>query len=70
MRFLVDFTDETIDTLNQLSAERQVSRASIIRDAVDLYLAQQPHPGPIDGFGLWKSGEDGVAYRNRMRRSW
>lgn len=73
MRALVDIPAEDLKALSDLSKVKQVSRASLIRQAVSQYLKKQRTDGEIAGFGLWQRcghGEDGAAYQDRMRREW
>lgn len=72
MRTNIDLTVRQIEALGRISKIRKVSRAELIRLAVDRYLAQHLSE-PAAAFGLWKRAgahEDGVAYQKRLRREW
>ena len=72
MRTIIDLPDRQIDALERISRSRKLSRAELIRQAVDHYL-QEHLPGKEEAFGLWKRAgarEDGVAYQRRLRKEW
>jgi predicted transcriptional regulator len=71
LRVTVDIPEDDLIRLDTLAAARRVSRATLIREAVDLYLTRQMSDPLEAGFGLWKDrGEDGLAYQKRMRDEW
>jgi metal-responsive CopG/Arc/MetJ family transcriptional regulator len=70
MRTLIDLPDDQVDALKRLSAREGVSRAALIRRAVSRLLAGEATQASEDAFGLWKSGEDGLAYEDRLRAEW
>ena len=71
MRTLVDLGDSQIQALDELSKEEKRSRASLIRQAIDDYLAKQQTKQESDAFGLWgKRKVDGLAYQAKVRREW
>lgn len=63
-RILADLPDDEIKRLDRIAAERGISRAAVLREAVSTYQAQAPEAGKLDwlaaGFGLW--ARHGVAY--------
>lgn len=70
-RILIDLSDTQ---LQALAAKVQVegrSRAAIIRDAIDAYLAHHA-PGEGSGvFGLWRDRSiDGLEYQEAQRSEW
>lgn len=71
MRALINFSDEQVRALDELSRERGDSRSALVREAVAEYLARH-HPGQIDdAFGLWHDRVlDGVEYQRRLRSEW
>ena len=71
MRTIVDLPDQQIEALKHMSASTRLSRAELMRRAVDEYLARhQPAPDD-DAFGLWKKRKtDGVAYQELARAAW
>ena len=72
MRTIIDLPDQQLEALGRISKRRKLSRAELIRQAVDRYLAEHsPELGAA--FGLWKRAgarEDGLAYQKRLRREW
>ena len=70
MRTLVDIPDADIEALDRIAAERQVSRASLIREAVGELLDRQKDDIVRSGFGLWGNVEDGLAVQRRLRSEW
>ena len=71
MRTLIDIPDEKLQQLTRLSRERRVSRAEVVRCAIDQYLAAQPKSSLRDLFGIWSDRNiDGLAYEQELRREW
>lgn len=70
MRTLVDIPDAQIEALDKLAAAKQVSRASLIREAVGELLDRQKDDAVRSGFGLWSNEEDGLAVQRRLRSEW
>jgi len=72
MRTIIDLPDRQVDALERISRSRKLSRAELIRQAVDRYL-QEHLPGRDEAFGLWtREGvrQDGVTYQRRLRKEW
>ena len=71
MRTLVDLTDRQVATLDALSKREARSRAALIRQAIDDYLAKRRSEQEADAFGLWgKRKVDGLTYQNKVRSDW
>lgn len=72
MRTLVDLGDAQLQALDELSKKEKRSRASLIRHAIDEYLAKQRDEQEGDAFGrLWgKRNADGLAYQEKVRGEW
>ncbi len=73
MRTIIDLTDEQIAALDRLRKQAQISRAALIREAVEAYLANRSTKSLRDrpGFGAWKHKRlDGVKYQRRVRSEW
>ncbi len=71
-RILADLPDEDIDKLDALGIRQKRSRASLLREAIRLFLAQKSDDQSwIDrGYGLWADRDDiaeGVEYQRAMR---
>ncbi len=71
MRTVIDVPDELIDSLDQVGALEQRSRAALIRDAITEYLKVKSIPAAEEAFGLWKDQKtDGVRYQRSLRDEW
>lgn len=70
MRTLVDLSPEDLTRLADLAARRGLSRAALMRQALEDFLARQPRPETHEAFGLWQGHEDGLAYQERLRGEW
>lgn len=71
MRTLVDIGEPQVQELDELSQKDRRSRAALIREAIDDYLAKRRAGRGGDAFGLWgKRKVDGLAYQEKVRREW
>lgn len=71
MRTVIDVPDALIESLDQVSALEQRSRAALIRDAITEYLKVKSIPAAEEAFGLWKNREvDGVQFQRPLRDEW
>jgi metal-responsive CopG/Arc/MetJ family transcriptional regulator len=71
MRILVDLGDGQLEALDELSKKEKQSRAALIRQAIDDYLAKRRSNKEGDAFGLWgKRKVDGLAYQEKVRSEW
>jgi predicted transcriptional regulator len=71
MRTLVDVGDTQLQELDELSKEEKRSRAALIREAIDDFLAKRRSKHEGDAFGLWgKRKVDGLVYQERVRNEW
>jgi metal-responsive CopG/Arc/MetJ family transcriptional regulator len=71
MRTLVDLGDTQIQALDELSKREKRSRAALIRQAIDDYLAKRLGKPDGNAFGLWgKRKMDGLVYQEKVRREW
>lgn len=72
MRTIIDLSSRQIEELDRLSKAHDLSRAELVRRAVDRLLAEDG-PDRESAFGLWKRGgakEDGLAFQRRARKEW
>ncbi|KQR74378.1 CopG family transcriptional regulator [Burkholderia sp. Leaf177] len=70
-RILVDLTDAQLSEITQIAEVDKRARAAVIRDALDLYIAQRKPALAADVFGLWESREiDGLDYQEGLRSEW
>ena len=71
MRTIIDLTNEQIEALAKLSDKRDLSRAALIRAAVDDYLTKHADESWEEVFGLWRERElNGLAYQQALRDEW
>jgi metal-responsive CopG/Arc/MetJ family transcriptional regulator len=71
MRTLVDLGDAQLQALDELAKLEKRSRAALIRQAIDDYLAKRRSKKEGDAFGLWgKRKVDGLAYQEKVRSEW
>ena len=71
MRTLVDLGDTQLRELDELSKEEKRSRAALIREAIDDFLATRRRKHEGDAFGLWgKRRMDGLTYQKKVRSEW
>jgi hypothetical protein len=70
MRTIVDLPEGALEALDRLRAQRGVSRAALVREAVEAFLEAQGPVGRGAAFGAWDRGEDGLAMQRRLRSEW
>jgi metal-responsive CopG/Arc/MetJ family transcriptional regulator len=71
MRILIDVGDSQLHELDELSKQEKRSRAALIREAIDDFLARRRRKHQGDAFGLWgKRKIDGLVYQERVRSEW
>jgi metal-responsive CopG/Arc/MetJ family transcriptional regulator len=71
MRTIIDLPDTQIEALKYLEAQRRVSRAELVRQAVAEYVVKRV--GHAEAFGAWKASAkkiDGVKQQRAMRDEW
>ena len=72
MRTIIELPEKQLEALTRLSRSRKVSRAEIIRQAVDGYL-QLNAPSLEDAFGIWRDQSklrDGLTLQRKLRGEW
>lgn len=71
MRTLVDIGDPEVKALDLLAQREKVSRAALIRKAIDDFLARNSSTSEVEAFGLWGDRKvDGLAYQEDIRSEW
>lgn len=71
MRTLVDLPEQQIDALAEIGRRERVSRAALVREAVDELIAKRRRSALDASFGILKGQiEDGLAFQERMRAEW
>ena len=68
----MDIPEEIIISLDKIGTKEKRSRASIIRDAVIIYLSKKSEtPEESNAFGIWKKQmKDGLEYQSKLRSEW
>lgn len=73
MRTIIDIEKEKLQALTTLANDYHVSRATLIRKAIDILLEQSlKQKKTEDVFGILKGGReiDGLTLQNRLRSEW
>ena len=70
-RTIVDIPKEHIEALDRLRAKQRVTRASLIREAIEAYLVTHHTGLAEEAFGVWRNNPvDSLAYENEIRSEW
>jgi hypothetical protein len=73
VRTLIEIPDHQIEDLTAIGAARKVSRAQLVREAIDAFI-QRYRPSRESAFGLWRGRpetlKDGLDYQERLRSEW
>lgn len=71
-RILIDLTDAQVEELTALAQAEHRSRAAMIREAIESYIAQRKRSAAGgDVFGAWKGRQvDGLDYQRELRSEW
>ncbi|MBB3136970.1 putative transcriptional regulator [Rhizobium pisi] len=71
MRTLVDIGDPEVKALDRLAQREKMSRAALIRKAINDFLARNNADIEAEAFGLWGDRKiDGLTYEENMRSEW
>ena len=71
MRPLIDITELQLQALEEIASKENLSRAAVIRAAIDDYVQRRRRVEIDDAFGLWgESGIDGLTYQEKVRSEW
>ena len=71
MRTIGDIPKSALETLTELSRRDNISRAEVIRGAINLYIESRHKEEKGEAFGLWHSRDtDGRQYEDRLRDEW
>ncbi|WP_233806130.1 ribbon-helix-helix protein, CopG family [Paraburkholderia sp. HP33-1] len=70
-RILIDLPDAQIEELAVLVEMERRPRAAVIRDAIEVYIANHKQARGAEVFGLWKNKKiDGLEYQQELRSEW
>jgi metal-responsive CopG/Arc/MetJ family transcriptional regulator len=73
MRTIIELPDEYILELDRLKDQEGLSRAELIRRAVESYLSRHRKPTLREkpGFGAWKEKQiEGITFQRTLRTEW
>lgn len=71
MRTLIDITELQVQALEDIAKTEKLSRAAVIRAAIDDYVFRRRRVDGGDAFGLWgRSAIDGLSYQENVRSEW
>ena len=71
MRTILTIPEEMALRLDRLARRRHVSRAEIIRRAVEALLQEESEENAEKAFGLWRARRaDALAEQRRLRAEW
>ena len=71
MRTIIDLPDDQLEALGEICAQKKVSRAAVIRQAVAGYIQQSKANKSENAFGLWKKKNiNALKYEDKLRAEW
>ncbi len=70
-RAFIDIADDKIQMLDQLAVSMQISRAALVRLAIDQLLHGKKQQQQSDVFGIWSGRQiDSLKFQNKLRSEW
>ncbi|CAN7280345.1 ribbon-helix-helix protein, CopG family [Pararhizobium sp. LjRoot238] len=71
MRTLIDITERQVQALEDIAKAEKLSRAAVIRAAIDDYVLRHRRAEGDNAFGLWgEHAVDGLEYQEKVRSEW
>ena len=71
MRTIFEIPDEKVKELDRLCKAQKISRAELMRRAIDKYLLDTPLVRREASFGIWKKKKiDSLKYEASIRKEW
>ena len=71
MRTLIDLPEKQLKALAMMGVQQHLSRAALVRRAIDFYLEKQNTFCEDDVFGLWSDRDiESLAYEKKLRDEW
>lgn len=72
MRTIINIPDIQVKVLDQLSKKKKISRAEIIRQALDNYVSNynKNERSYKAAFGIWQGKEDRISCQQALRDEW
>jgi len=71
MRTIFEIPDDKVKELDRLCKAQKISRAELMRRAIDKYLLDTPLVRREASFGIWKKKKiDSLKYEASIRKEW
>lgn len=71
MRTILEIPKEKVMALDMICRSEKISRAELVRRAIDKYLLDIPKARREASFGIWKSKKiDSLKYEKSLRDEW
>ena len=71
MRTIIEIPQQQLERMKPVLEQEGISRAELIRRAVNDYLKCYSQPAEDSAFGLWaERKQDGLAYQEKLRSEW
>jgi metal-responsive CopG/Arc/MetJ family transcriptional regulator len=71
MRTILEIPDEKIVILDSMSVSQKISRAELVRRAIDQYIIDNAAVRRGANFGIWKHKKiDSLAFEKKLRNEW
>ena len=71
MRTIIELPPHQLEALDALCRRDGLSRAEVIRRAIDAHLGRESRTARESAYGLWRDQKiDGLAWERRLRREW
>ncbi|MBP1858784.1 ribbon-helix-helix protein, CopG family [Rhizobium herbae] len=68
---MIDITELQVQALEDIAKAEKLSRAAVIRAAIDEYVLRRNRAETNEAFGLWgDGGMDGLSYQEKARSEW
>jgi metal-responsive CopG/Arc/MetJ family transcriptional regulator len=71
MRTIFEIPDDKVKELDRLCKAQKISRAELVRRAIDKYLLDTPLVRREASFGIWKKKKiDSLKFETSIRKEW
>lgn len=71
MRTIIEIPEQQLERMKPVLEREGISRAELIRRAVNDYLQRHAETSQDSAFGLWaERKQDGLAYQEQLRSEW
>ena len=70
-KILIDLPQDDVSALDDIAQKKKVSRAEIIRRAIEIAIQTESASGFKQAFGAWNHKKlQGVSFQRKMRKEW